>query len=256
MKLRRRAAGVGVLVLLLAGGVAVSIHGEPAPTGVMGTHGSTTVVLYAGPPIETTAGSPRTSTKPPATARTSPTTTARPEAKAEPPAAPAPTAPCLNSFEPRCGDFQWQPPLGPNTPLAVSITIEPAEPVVGQLVTITIAWSDPEADVGVTRFVSPGSCVPNPDDACLVYTDPVLGPCPGASGPWRSPPPRRGGRSMKHQRVFQYPETFTWSAKVSTANSEAFTTDECQLDPWGETISRSGVITVRPSPGTTTTTGR
>lgn len=50
--------------------------------------------------------------------------------------------PCLNSYEPRCGDFYWDPKPDPGDPMSVEVTFSPAEPHVGDEVEFTLTVED------------------------------------------------------------------------------------------------------------------
>lgn len=96
-----------------------------------------------------------------------------------PPVAPPTSAPatvCIDSTDPACGEFVWDPAPGPNQPLVLTtpevITMQP-----GQSTTIEVHWSDADAPLSFEWFSSDGvelieSCQQSP-----------------RFGPWTPPPP-------------------------------------------------------------------
>lgn len=56
----------------------------------------------------------------------------------------APPATCRNSNIPACGPFRFQPEPGPDSPMTVQLTVEPASPKPGDEVTFRLTLGDPD----------------------------------------------------------------------------------------------------------------
>ena len=100
------------------------------------------------------------------------------------PGAPSTTLPCRNSTDPACGPFRWDPPPGPNQPVAIEITHSPSAPQVGEQVTVTVHVAEADSQIdGVT--VSFG------DEEVLTLPPASVVACDGAApaGPWTPPRP-------------------------------------------------------------------
>lgn len=108
------------------------------------------------------------------------TTTIAPPA----PTVPTPTAPpgpCQTG--PECGEFRWEPAPPPNQPLV--LTHDPVGPAtVGQEVTITVRWSDGDAQLTFIDDDTDGNLLL---DACVVEP---------RYGPWSPPPPNGGSGAV------------------------------------------------------------
>jgi hypothetical protein len=52
--------------------------------------------------------------------------------------------PCRNSTDPKCGPFRFDPQPGPDRPMTVVVTVEPASPIAGQPMVFHIALADPD----------------------------------------------------------------------------------------------------------------
>ncbi len=236
--------GVAALSAVLAAtGTAVVLARRSPPTAVL-AGAPTTLQLYAGPPQEAAASAPDVRT-------TGPNPVSGP---ARPPPAGSSSGACVQSFDPACGDFYWAPPAGPNTPIDLSVTIEPPFPAAGQLVVITVTWSDREANAGFDHLETPMACEPHPDGSCdtTVALPATNSPCTPPFGPWPPPPPRPSEGSTRYLRAYAEPGVYTWTVRVSAFTIGA--PHPCDPDPWAEQLERRGAISVRPPPPTTTST--
>lgn len=54
---------------------------------------------------------------------------------------------CRDSYDPACGEFRWDPDPGPNQPVSVTVTMEPANPHPGDEVTFHVVVDDPDHQV-------------------------------------------------------------------------------------------------------------
>lgn len=241
-----RGGKVGIAVLaasVAAIGIVVVLGRQPSPNAALATGGPTTLALYAGPPKDSSA--------PPTTA---PGTGTTPRAAATPAVARPPAADplvCVKSFDPVCGDLYWDPPLGPNTPISLAVVIEPSSPAVGQLVTITVTWSDLEADFSIASIETPLGCEVLPEGRCVnVRVLPATDAgCPEPHGPWAPPASAPSGGSQRFFRAYAEPGVYTWTVTVYAAASTV--RNGCDPDPWTEKLERRGTIAVRPAPPTT-----
>jgi hypothetical protein len=156
---------------------------------------------------------------------------------------------CVNSTDPRCGDFRWDPaPPAQELAHIDSVEVDPPHPVVGQEVTITVHWSDPNADI----FVGPLEICDGqgPGGVCLAASV-AAPPCHGtAYGPWTLPPARPGAGTFVGRFTYHTAGTFTWLLDGFTESS-AFGEfhrdhDACVRDPYESGLGASDSITVLP----------
>lgn len=142
----------------------------------------------------TGAGSTTTSSEPPETT----TTTAVDD--------------CLDRNDPACGPFRYEPEPGPNAPLAISISVVPASPMVGEMAIITVVFTDTDA-VPVTNCggFDTGEGIPIQDD-CAV---PV---CPERFGPTSPPVPQGGTRTVTIPHVYEQPGTYSITASGQSSS--------------------------------------
>ena len=180
------------------------------------------------PPVSETAAP----TSAPRPAPTRPRQVASPPPVAFDPAPPPPTAlPCRNGTDPRCGPFRWDPPAGPNQPLAVDVSVAPD----GAQARFAFDVSDPDhpvTDNCASLDYGDGSRETLPCDPA---------PCPPTYGPW-TPPPREPG-----QRQFVYRHTYAQPGQYTVRFTFRNDRDRCP-DPYGG--SRSGEILVTVTAGT------
>lgn len=167
---------------------------------------------------------------------------------------PAPTtteAPpvCRNSYDPRCGEFYWDydPATFPNAPLEITVEVQPAQPSVGEDVTITFTYFDADIEQAAncagpsrldpTTYVDLGqstfSCsLPS----CALPTGPPR------TGPWDPPPPpgSSGPQSRSYVVRFEAPGTYAGTAE---GRSQIF----CSFDGYDSVASVPFEITVLPA---------
>jgi len=145
--------------------------------------------------------------------------------------APTTTVPplvCHNSTNPACGQFRWDPPPGANQQMLASVSWTPAQPVVGEPVTFTVGWSDPDANA-IDGFFSP-------DGAGLGA------PCqyPQGYGPWTPPAPAPGSGSWTYTYTFSAPGSYTVAMNVWTG-------DVC-ANPYASEWHEQEAVTVTEAP--------
>lgn len=117
-------------------------------------------------------------------------------------------AQCRNSFDQPCGAFQWDPAPQANRPISISITYEPADPVVGQEVTFTVAVQDPDAPhVGVYMWGDPSN---------IEAADRL---CRQGYGPWTPPEPRMGRGTFTYSETYDRPGTYRFPVSAASSNS-------------------------------------
>ena len=142
---------------------------------------------------------------------------------------------CRNSFDPQCGAFHWDPtPI--NQPIHIDpVAVDPADPIVGQPVTVTIHWSDPDADIPmVTTFCDGTGCV---------ASDPAVHPCPRLpTGPWTPPLPNPGAGTLVEHLHFPTAGTFNWEIELTTFSSTSRA--NCTSDPYVSTTTVADSITI------------
>jgi hypothetical protein len=135
-KLVARAASVVTLAAVLSvAGVAVAHQvGTPTPATGSLTNGSG--------PID--SPSPLLSPTRTQSQEPSPSVTGNPSEQPSPSASPID---CLNSTDPACGDFYWDPAPGPNAPLTVTLRASSNSVRVGETVTFTVTATDADAKI-------------------------------------------------------------------------------------------------------------
>jgi hypothetical protein len=133
-KVFARAASAGTLVaVLLAAGIAVAYQGggpKRAPGGFINNSAPTDSPT----PTEETALTPKVTLP-----------TVLPSAEQPSPSAGAPV--CLNSYDPACGKFYWDPKPGPNAPIVVTIHPSSNSLTIGETVTVTVTAVDSDAPI-------------------------------------------------------------------------------------------------------------
>jgi hypothetical protein len=170
-----------------------------------------------------------------------------PSTTAPPPGSdPRPGPSCHNSHDPACGDFHWTPtPV--NTEVDWHYSVSPAQPNVGDVVTVRVFGSDAESHSGggVTCWADP----------CLSRTDgPVGGPV--GYGPW-SPPTAPSTFDLSVRHTYQQAGTFTVRLTIASFGysfgedcpgdpSQPAGNDHTCYDPYREYLQPSFTLTVNP----------
>jgi hypothetical protein len=178
---RVRAGLAGVAAFAVVAGVAVlpaddgtPVHTEAADEGTSTTRRTEVLgTVIEREPTDTTV----TTVAPDAT-----TTTAARTVATTPPAPPtAPAGPCQTG--PECGAFRWEPAPAPNRPLV--LTHDPVgSATAGQPVTITVRWSDADAQLSFIDDDTDGALLA---EACVVEP---------RWGPWTPPAPAPGSGAV------------------------------------------------------------
>lgn len=235
---RRRGAVAGAAALLMMTGLAtVVVRRGPEPTTqLMTTGGPTSTGLESAP-----TSAPATSSTVPMTVATPPTSpTTRPVAApttrtSRPPASSTTTVACRNSIDPACGPFRWDPPLGPNRPLTVTVTYAPANPRPGDAVTFRVVVDDPDGDQLVDRTGmgngygdSPPQGSPNAIVDCLE-----------TYGPWTPPAPTPVHAELTFQHTYATPGTY-----VATFPFKSLGDRQCAYR--GSQATGTATVTVAP----------
>ncbi len=186
------------------------VAGSQSPTTPTSLGSATTVpsVVVPGPDPETELG-PAVSIERPLP----PPTTVPPQTTV-----PAPS--CVNSTDPACGPFRWDPAPGPNGELTASIAA-PATAAVGEQVTFEVTWSDPDATLTFDHFSADGVGLAR---SCAVEP---------RYGPWTPPAATAGSGALSYTHAFGAPGTYTVVVSLGTG--------EC-ANPYGS--DRTAEVTV------------
>ena len=131
----RAASGGTVVALLLAGGIAIAYQGGGP------NHSSGLVnpaVSGSVSPTDTPSVEPSVSDTPVDLPSDTPT---------EQPSSTASAPVCINSYDPACGAFYWDPAPGSNAPMNITIHASSTTLTVGETVTVTGAATDPDAEI-------------------------------------------------------------------------------------------------------------
>ena len=235
---------------LVAAMLAVGGHGTPAPTR---PRTRPVVAISSSDPVPgaddvATANLPEPTTGEPPSPEPDATVTQAQEpavdTTTETTVAPVPQ--CVNSFDARCGEFRWDPSPDANQPIHIdAIVLDPPHPVAGQPFTVTIQWSDPDADIPAPSYFCSAQCV---------YNDPLPLPCgglhPQPAGAWTPPAPRPGAGELVESLYFPVAGTFTWEIGFGTSSSAirdlARDAGDCVglIDPYSSWTVVSGSITI------------
>ena len=131
-----------------------------------------------------------------------------------------------------------------NTPARWEIVVTPAQPVVGDEVTVEIFWSDDEADTVVAEsWCHPGSG----GRPGLCADDMLMPPCGALVDP--AVEPRPGGGVLRFTFTPSAPGSFGWDHGVVIRSIPADLHDDCTAyDPWQDVVFASGTIDVAPAP--------
>lgn len=125
------------------------------------------------------------------------------------PASPAAPATCLNSSDPSCGAFAWSPAPAANQPLAIAVEVTPAAPKAGELVTVKVIASDPDALVttngGSYFFADPNSTEPQIGFPALVDAGVAR------YGQWTPPAAQPGRLERSFTHTFSQAGTFDFT---------------------------------------------
>jgi len=144
---------------------------------------------------------------------------------------------CVNSTDAACGPFHWDPEPARNRPLTATLRVAPDAVRVGQQVTATVTWSDPDAPAVdlVAECWGDGGCSP-PPPGCTRHS---------ASGSW-TPPPPRAGRGKLVLRAHSYSSSGRYPVTV-TVRSRSWPGDLCPPsgDPYTNTTTVRTVVTIR-----------
>jgi hypothetical protein len=121
----RAASGFVAVAVLLAGGIAIAYQGGgPKPSGGLVNNSAPTEM----PTVE-------------------PTPSETPTEQPSPSPSPTTTTTCINSYDPVCGKFYWDPAPGPNAPMDATIHASSTTLSVGETVTVTGTATDPDAEI-------------------------------------------------------------------------------------------------------------
>ena len=139
----RASAAMMIVAVLFGTGLAVAHHQtKPASKGFVNPDATAS-------PLPTDTPADVSSTLEPDTLSISPSPTAElPPLCCVNDVVPPPAtvvSPCVNSYDPACGDFYWDPAPGPNAPMTISVTASSTTVTVGETVSVTGTASDPDA---------------------------------------------------------------------------------------------------------------
>jgi hypothetical protein len=143
---------------------------------------------------------------------------------------------CHNSSDPACGQFRWDPPLGPNQPLVASFTKAPTTAVVGQPLIFEVVWSDGDAKLSQDRFTTDDTHV---GTACSLVP---------RYGPWTPPAPVGGSGTLTYPTSFGQPGTYHVSVELGTGDPQGPVGDDCN-PVYGNATSVETTITVTAAAG-------
>jgi hypothetical protein len=158
----------------------------------------------------------------------------------------APSGGCVNSTDPKCGPFSWNPQPPPNQPVTLTVTAEPASARVGQDVVFTVTFADPDAGQPTgcdTQSQMYGDGSPNHQRICddassCTWTGPHTPPLP-VSGRW----------TMSYHHVYsragKFVATFTGTSRTPGAQAHCADTHTGRPgDPYASAGTADITVTV------------
>ena len=240
---------VGVLISATVVVAADSSGSSDAPAAVELSTRDTTAPVVPSPRRSTTPKRVKKAEKP--EVASAPPTTVAPEPTPPPPVAPpappavappappppptaAPTLVCRNSVDPACGPWHWDPAPAPNQPLRLSIVATPVQAKVGEVVTFTVTWADPDANLDRGTVLFYGG-----DEDTRLIPPLTMFRC---FGPWTPPAARPGSGTLTFKHVYRSPGTYK-ADFIAEARSVDYTTETCG-DPYASEGTVSVTITV------------
>lgn len=122
------------------------------------------------------------------------------------PPATTPAPVCQNSTDPACGDFRWEPAPAANQPLTAAFVDAPATAAVGEAVSFSVAWSDPDAQLSFDYFSADGVAIARD---CAIER---------RYGPWTPPDAAAGSGELSYSHTFTEAGTYTVLVTLSTAD--------------------------------------
>lgn len=148
----------------------------------------------------------------------------------------SPTLVCHNSTDPACGDFYWDPPPGPDAPLEFEIQISPANPQVGQEVTVTVTVRDPDSPLYEIHINF---------DVAMKFT--TLCAPRERYGPWSPPEKEPGEMTKTATHTFDAPGDHYVHVLARSQGAS------CGSSPYGSNGESQRTIVVAPEPSPTPT---
>jgi hypothetical protein len=143
--------------------------------------------------------------------------------------APAASPGCVNTFDPSCGPFHWEPQPDSNEPMAITLTASAAQGVVGKAVDFTAGAIDPDATI-----------------AChwIFYGDEPAALAPALTinqryGTWKPPAKHRGELHLAYSHTYAKPGTYHVQFGAGSGNS-----CRSNYNPYGEESAKAVTISI------------
>lgn len=218
---------------------------QPTGTSDLGTSATTPISTSTTTLSTSTTMSTRSAAvphQPPAsTPTTSWVTTTTTEAPAVTPASSTTSTAlnCYESYDPRCGTFQWSP--APQVgKMAATITLLTSSPKVGQPVDFKVVIDEPDTTIGC-QSADYG------DNNGMPCHGPNMTPCdssPQATGTWPPPPKRPDHKEETLTNTYQQPGTYTVTFWAGTVVPPCHSPED--KDPYKNQATATVTVTVRP----------
>lgn len=152
-----------------------------------------------------------------------------------------PSPVCVNSFDPACGKFYWDPDPGTNAPVSITIRLSSTTVQVGETITATVTVSDPDAPIQCASFEWG-------DNGTYIGTAIASR---GRFGRWETPPkhPSQETFTVSHRYENAGPHQVLYSVNSGTGGCR-----DVGADPYASGGSASANLIVEgPSPSPTPT---
>jgi len=232
---RRRSFGAVVSAVTLVAGFVATLPDDDQVVETDQASDETTSTRRTevlGTLIERDAVDPAT----PSTSETTPppSTTAPPPAPVAPPSPlppPPTTLSCVQSTDPACGPFRWEPAPAANQPL--TLTAEDAALTAGTTTVLLVHWDDPDAQLVWTDNDIDGAMLADPCQMERRY------------GPWTPPPPDGGSGTIELAYTAPAePGTYVITVIAATGGCDGY-------HPYHSDATTTITVTVEQAPGET-----
>lgn len=245
LRIRRSALMVGAVALAAA--AVPSVLASRADRAEVRATATTDVLapsaeVPSGPPAPAAAAAPAIAAAAAVPAAVAAASTAPADA-ALPPAQAAAAVACRNSSDPSCGPLAWSPAPGANQPLSIAVSVSPALPKAGELVTVTVVAADPDAVV-TTNGGSYFFADPHSQEAQIGFPA-MVDAGVARYGQWTPPSPQPGGIELSFAHTFSQAGTFDFT--FAALSGDEGDPGNVERNPYASRGSTKVPITVLPA---------
>ena len=217
----------------------------PGPTsGTAGSSTTTTTFLHQVSPASRRAQPPQssatTSTAPAPTTTTTSVATDTTVTTSAPSTTTTTELTCYKSYDPRCGEFRWDP--APTVdPMTASVTVVTESPKAGQPVTFKLVADNPDTNI---TPCAPTAFGDGPENPCSGFTYPCTENEPQATGPWPPPEKQPGHFENTYSHTYEKPGTYTVTVYFYTGFPGCKSPQN--KDPYRNSTTAKVTLTIQP----------